>query len=57
MADSLARAVRAMRAYERARKARDAAIRDAVADGHSQRAVAKAVGFTHTRVQQLLRSE
>jgi hypothetical protein len=30
-------------------------IRQAVAEGHSQRAVGEAAGVTHTRVQQILR--
>jgi hypothetical protein len=34
-----------------------AAIRAALADGHSQRTVADAAGITHTRVQQILRGE
>jgi hypothetical protein len=57
MSDMSARVKRAVSAYERARKARDAMIRDAVADGNSHRTVAGWAGMTHTRVQQILRNE
>lgn len=47
---------RTVRDLERARKARDDAIREASSKGMSERAIAKATGLSHQRVHQILRA-
>lgn len=52
---ALTRARRALRRYDEARRERDTAIRDAVREEGSQRRVARELGLSHTRIQQILR--
>jgi hypothetical protein len=47
---------RAAKRYEQAKAAREAAIREAAAAGMTRRAIAKEVGISFQRVQQIVRS-